>query len=212
MAHTHRKSPYWLALNVLERVAALGLLLALAPFLVTVAIITVLLSRRSPLIAHRRLGVGGRPFWVLKFRTMWQPDARGTGSLVLVEQIVDEKGPRQKSANDARISSRFARFCRRHSIDEMPQLVHVVRGEMSLVGPRPITASEWAMHYHPHAADVLEVKPGLSGLWQIKGRGRLSYAQRRDLDLALVRNRSLKLYFQILLWTVPEIWTGRNTW
>jgi lipopolysaccharide/colanic/teichoic acid biosynthesis glycosyltransferase len=59
---------------------------------------------------------------------------------------------------------------------------------------------------------VLDVKPGLSGLWQIGGRSRLTYAQRRDLDLALVRNRSLKLYFQILLWTLPEIWSGRNAW
>jgi lipopolysaccharide/colanic/teichoic acid biosynthesis glycosyltransferase len=86
----------------------------------------------------------------------------------------------------------------------------VVRGEMSLVGPRPITDSEWKLHYHPHAAEVLDVKPGLSGLWQTHGRSRLSYEQRRDLDLALVRNRSLKLYFQILLWTLPEIWNGRN--
>src|ERR1022692_4053821 len=64
----------------------------------------------------------------------------------------------------------------------------------------------------PQAAEVLDVKPGLSGLWQIRGRSRLTYEQRRDLDLALVRNRSLKLYFQILLWTLPEIWSGRNAW
>jgi lipopolysaccharide/colanic/teichoic acid biosynthesis glycosyltransferase len=83
---------------------------------------------------------------------------------------------------------------------------------MSLVGPRPITDSEWKLHYRPHAAEVLDVKPGLSGLWQIRGRSRLTYEQRRDLDLALVRNRSLKLYFQILLWTLPEIWSGRNAW
>jgi lipopolysaccharide/colanic/teichoic acid biosynthesis glycosyltransferase len=130
-------------------------------------------------------------------------------------------GPRRQSAlgaevphhvADQRVCSRFARFCRRHSIDELPQLLHVVRGEMSLVGPRPITDTEWELHYRPHAAEVLDVKPGLSGLWQIGGRSRLTYAQRRELDLALARNRSLKLYFQILLWTLPEIWTGRNAW
>jgi len=102
------------------------------------------------------------------------------------------------------------RLLRRTSLDELPQLLHVVRGEMSLVGPRPITDSEWKMHYRPHAAEVLDVKPGLSGLWQTQGRSRRTYEQRRDLDLALVRNRSLKLYFQILLWTLPEIWSGRN--
>jgi len=209
---TLRRPPLSLLLSGVERTAAVGALVALAPLMATVAITTAVLSGRSPLIAHRRLGLGGHPLWVLKFRTMWRRGARRTGRFALVEYIVDESGPREKGARDNRISSRFARFCRRHSIDELPQLLHVVRGEMSLVGPRPITDSEWKSHYCPHAAEVLEVKPGLSGLWQIMGRSRLTYEQRRDLDLALVRNRSLKLYFRILLWTLPEIWSGRNAW
>lgn len=212
MACLKPKSTLWLLLGGLERVAALGVLVAVAPLMAIVAISTVVLSRTSPLIAHRRLGLGGRPLWVLKFRTMWRHGTRPPGRLALVEYIVDENGPRAKSCRDCRISSRFALFCRRHSIDELPQLLHVVRGEMSLVGPRPITDSEWKLHYRPHAAEVLEAKPGLSGLWQTMGRSRLSYEQRRDLDLALVRNRSLKLYFRILLWTLPEIWNGRNAW
>jgi exopolysaccharide production protein ExoY len=207
-----RKSTLWLLLSGLERIAALCVLLSLAPLMLIVAIATAVLSRTSPLIAHRRLGLGGSPFWVLKFRTMWRRGTPPAGRFALVEYIVDESGPQRKSARDHRICSRFARFCRRHSIDELPQLLHVVRGEMSLVGPRPITASEWKLHYHPHAAEVLDVKPGLSGLWQIGGRSRLTYEQRRDLDLALARNGSVKLYFQILLWTLPEIWSGRNAW
>ena len=218
MAGPVRKSILWLVLSGLERIAALCVLLALAPFMLIVAIATAALSRTSPLIAHRRLGLGGSQLWVLKFRTMWPrvprpPDgARAAGRLALVEYVVDESGPREKGAGDHRICSRFARFCRRHSIDELPQLLHVVLGEMSLVGPRPITDSEWKLHYRPHAAEVLDVKPGLSGLWQTSGRSRLTYAQRRELDLVLVRNRSIKLYFQILLWTLPEIWSGRNAW
>ena len=212
MACLKPKSTLWLLVSGLERVAALGVLVAVAPLMAIVAISTVVLSRTSPLIAHRRLGLGGRPLWVLKFRTMWRHGTRPPGRLALVEYIVDENGPRAKSCRDCRISSRFALFCRRHSIDELPQLLHVVRGEMSLVGPRPITDSEWKLHYRPHAAEVLEAKPGLSGLWQTMGRSRLSYEQRRDLDLVLVRNRSLKLYFRILLWTLPEIWNGRNAW
>ena len=210
MRALRRQSNHWLALGVLERLAALCLLLALAPLLLIVAAVIAALSRKSPLIAHRRLGLGGNPIWVLKFRTMWRRGAPPDRRLALVEYIVDENGPRRKGARDPRISSSFARFCRRHSIDELPQLLHVLRGRMSLVGPRPITAAEWQLHYRTHAADVLGVKPGLSGLWQTMGRSRLTYAQRRDLDLALVRNRSLKLYFQILWWTLPEIWTGRN--
>jgi lipopolysaccharide/colanic/teichoic acid biosynthesis glycosyltransferase len=209
---SQRKSKLWLLLSVLERFAALAVLLVLSPLMLVVAISTVLLSRTSPLIAHRRLGLGGSPLWVLKFRTMWRRGPRPAVRFALVEYIEDEGGPREKSTRDQRICSRFARFCRRHSIDELPQLVHVVRGEMSLVGPRPITDSEWKLHYRRQAAEVLQVKPGISGLWQIRGRSRLTYEQRRDLDLALVRNRSLKLYFQILLWTLPEIWSGRNAW
>ena len=207
-----RNSTRWLLLSALERLAALCMLAALAPLMLMVAVSTAVLSRTSPLIAHRRLGLGGRPLWVLKFRTMWRRGARPAGRFALVEYIVDESGPREKGVRDHRICSRFARFCRRHSIDELPQLLHVVRGEMSLVGPRPVTDFEWKLYYRRHAAEVLEVKPGLSGLWQTKGRGRLTYEQRRDLDLALARNRSLKLYFQILLWTLPEIWSGRNAW
>jgi lipopolysaccharide/colanic/teichoic acid biosynthesis glycosyltransferase len=212
MLGLERKSILWLLLSVLERIAALGVLVALAPLMLMVAIATAVLSRTSPLVAHRRLGLGGSPLWVLKFRTMWRRGPRAAGRFALVEYIVDESCPREKGVRDHRICSRFARFCRRHSIDELPQFLHVVRGEMSLVGPRPITDSEWKLHYRPHAAEVLDVKPGLSGLWQIRGRSRLTYEQRRDLDLALVRNRSLKLYFQILLWTLPEIWNGRNAW
>lgn len=207
-----RKSTPWQMLSLLERMAAVGVLVVLAPLMAIVAILTAVLSRTSPLIAHRRLGRGGSPLWVLKFRTMWRPGKRPAGRFALVEYIVDETGPGEKEVRDDRICSPFARFCRRHSIDELPQLLHVVRGEMSLVGPRPITDTEWKRHYRPHAAEVLDVKPGLSGLWQIQGRSRLTYEQRRDLDLALVRNRSLKLYFQILLWTLPEIWRGRNAW
>jgi exopolysaccharide production protein ExoY len=195
-----------------ERLVALIVLLLLSPFLFAVGLITAILSGKSPLIAHRRLGFGARPFWMLKFRTMWYTGACSNGRFALVERIVDESGPHRKGAKDPRVSSRFARFCRRHSIDELPQLVHVVRGEMSLVGPRPITLSEWQQHYREHAADVLRVKPGLSGLWQIHGRSRLTYEQRRELDLALVRNRSWRLYFQILWLTLPEIWNGRNAW
>jgi len=212
MFRLKRPSIHWLIISVLERLAALGMLAVLAPALLLVAIVTFILSRKSPLIAHCRLGLGGRPLWVLKFRTMWPDGGQSAAQFGLVEYIVDESGPRQKGARDHRISSSFARFCRRHSIDELPQLVHVVRGEMSLVGPRPVTASEWQLHYHPHAAGVLEVKPGLSGLWQIKGRSRLSYEQRCDLDLKLVSNLTPKMYFQILLWTVPEVLTGRNGW
>ena len=200
------------ALNALERIAALVMLAALSPVLAVVGLIVAALSGRSPLIAHQRLGFGGTPFWVLKFRTMWPRRAPDRTRLTLVEYIVDEDGPQRKTVCDSRISSAFARFCRRHSIDELPQLWHVVRGEMSLVGPRPITPFECRLHYRGDAAEVLGVKPGISGLWQIMGRSGLTYEQRRNLDLELVRNRSLRLYVRILLGTLPAVFSGRGAW
>ena len=106
----------------------------------------------------------------------------------------------------------FARFCRRHSIDELPQLWHVIRGQMSLVGPRPVTGSELQRYYSRDASEMLEIKPGIAGLWQISGRSRLSYEERRDLDLRFVRTRTLRMYFRILLRTIPEVLTGENSW
>jgi lipopolysaccharide/colanic/teichoic acid biosynthesis glycosyltransferase len=129
-----------------------------------------------------------------------------------IEHIDDDGGPELKSATDSRVSGRFARFCRRHSIDELPQFWHVISGEMSLVGPRPITQRELHRYYGVHAAEVLEAKPGLAGLWQISGRNRLTYAERCRLDLRLVRERSIPLYCAILLRTLPEVFRGKNSW
>jgi lipopolysaccharide/colanic/teichoic acid biosynthesis glycosyltransferase len=83
---------------------------------------------------------------------------------------------------------------------------------MSLVGPRPVTDAEMRRYYGSDAKEVLGVKPGIAGLWQISGRNRLSYAKRRGLDLEFVRHRSLRMYLRILLRTVPEIWSGSNSW
>ena len=126
----------------LERTASAMLLILLSPLLLTVALLTAALSRRSPLVAHLRVGQFGAPLWTYKFRTMWGVRASGSSPVRLVERFVDESGMEYKSTSDPRVTSAFARFCRRYSIDELPQLVNVVRGEMSLVGPRPLTDGE----------------------------------------------------------------------
>src|SRR3989442_4517754 len=142
-----------------------------------------LLSGQSPLIAHRRVGWRGETLWMLKLRTMWTRGSRGAQSgSGWLEHVEDEAGPEHKQVGDPRVANWFARFCRRHSMDEMPQLWHVIRGEMSLVGPRPITAAELQQYYGADAEEVLRVKPGIAGLWQISGRNRLTYAERRMLD------------------------------
>jgi lipopolysaccharide/colanic/teichoic acid biosynthesis glycosyltransferase len=201
-------------LGICERVASLALFAAVSPVLVGSALAMTLRSGRTPLIAHRRVGWQGSPLWMLKLRTMWpvtSDNASGARS-GWIEYIDDDLGPRLKQPGDARVSSPFARFCRRHSIDELPQLWHVVRGQMSLVGPRPMTERELRRYYGAAAHEILQVRPGLAGLWQISGRNRLTYAERRDLDLKLVRGRSARLYIQILLRTVPQVLSGSGSW
>jgi lipopolysaccharide/colanic/teichoic acid biosynthesis glycosyltransferase len=117
-----------------------------------------------------------------------------------------------KEACDPRITSRFAAFCRCHSIDEIPQFWHVFRGEMSLVGPRPLTRIELARHYGTHASELVSVKPGLTGLWQVSGRSNIKYPQRAALDLKLVRELTPKMYSTILLRTFSALVIGRGAW
>ena len=164
----------WQLVAMGERVAALCLLLPALPLIAACALVLGLRSRRFPLIAHRRVGWQGEDLWMLKLRTMWPDGGAGRYGGLKIEYIDDEFGPEQKSACDARVSCRFARFCRRHLIDELPQLWHVVSGHMSLVGPRPVTARESRSYYGAHAAEILRVKPGLAGLWQVSGRNRLT--------------------------------------
>ena len=147
---------------------------------------------------------------MLKLRTMW--DRPTLSRRAWIEFIDDPAGSLQKAAHDTRVRSVFARFCRRHSIDELPQLLHVVRGEMSLVGPRPLTAEELSRYYGPDAPEILDAKPGIAGLWQVSGRNRLTYAERLALDLKLVRERSPRMYLRILIRTAAEVWRGANSW
>lgn len=196
-------------LSALERLIALTAGLFLLPFLLAIAAATAILSKSAPLVAHRRVGRNGVLLWMLKFRTMWNGEPGASG---LVEHLGESHVPEVKAGDDPRVTSRFAAFCRRHSIDELPQLWHVVRGEMSLVGPRPVTAAEWDAHYGAASAEILQLKPGLSGLWQTRGRNRLTYRQRRRLDLFLARHYCLLFYLRILGATIPRVLGGRDAW
>jgi len=193
-----------------ERAAGAVLFMLALPMMAVAALVLWMLCGRSPLIAHRRVGWRGRTLWMLKLRTMWGGDDRS--QCAWIEHIDDDTGPEQKSENDPRVRSRLARFCRRHSIDELPQLWHVATGEMSLVGPRPMTERELVAHYGDDAGEILRAKPGLAGLWQVSGGNRLTYEERRRLDLRLVRDRSVGMYFGILLRTLPEVFSGENSW
>ncbi len=196
-------------LSCCERAIGTVAFVVLLPPMAVLAVIIFLLSGRAPLVAHRRVGRYGQPFWMLKFRSMWNGERGGGG---MIERLPEVKVPEVKAGNDPRVTSRFAAFCRRHSMDELPQLWHVARGEMSLVGPRPVTLGEWNQHYGASAQEVLALKPGLTGLWQTRGRNRLTYRQRRRLDVFLARHYCLLLYLRILGHTVPRVLAGRDAW
>jgi lipopolysaccharide/colanic/teichoic acid biosynthesis glycosyltransferase len=198
------------ALLVAERLVAAMLFALVAPLLLAAAVAVRLASGESPFVAHLRLGQHGRALWVVKLRTMW-PSPPSRRSSPFLQRIVE--APLQpKDRGDPRVTSRLAAVCRRYSIDEVPQLLQVALGQMSLVGPRPITGAEFAAHYGPVTKEVLSVKPGITGLWQIMGRSRLTHRQRRRLDVFLVRHRSVGFYLRILLRTLPKLCVADDAW
>jgi exopolysaccharide production protein ExoY len=198
-------------LYALEPIAAALCLICLSPFLVILALAIYAASGASPLVAHRRVGRYGTTLWVYKFRSMWPSGGYARRSPSFIEKVADDE-PKPKLGPDPRVTSGFASFCRRHSIDELPQLALVAAGRMSMVGPRPITRFELNEYYDPDAMEVLSIKPGLTGLWQIRGRSRLTYRQRKRFDLFLVRHFSAGLYFRIVALTIPGVLFAKDAW
>ena len=174
------------------------------------------LSGRPPLVALRRIGLYGEPFWLFKIRTMWEgrqpPSEAGLalGALGWVEYKAEMEVPEVKHGRDPRVTSRFAGLCRRLSLDELPQLLQVARGTMRLAGPRPMTGPELDRYYGDAATEVLSVLPGITGLWQVRGRNRLTYRQRLRLDRFFVRHQGWRLYLWVLLRTPGSVIRGEG--
>lgn len=179
----------------------------LAPLLVLIAI-AVKLSDGGPIfyVAHR-CGVGGRIFGVLKFRTM-HTDANERLARILESDPVakQEWDTYEKLRNDPRVTP-LGNFLRRTSLDELPQLINILRGEMSLIGPRPIAKSE-VYRFGPYFAEYVRVRPGVLGLWQVSGRSKLTYQQRVQLDVKYVNEWSFLLDMKILMLGVPAVIFG----
>jgi lipopolysaccharide/colanic/teichoic acid biosynthesis glycosyltransferase len=195
--------------RLVDLVVASAALLLAVPLMVVIAILVRASSPGPVLFRQTRLGYGERPFQMLKFRTMYAHcDDRTHREFVL--RMLGGEDPRQdrrtavfKLDHDPRITPAGG-FLRRSSLDELPQLVNVLRGEMSLVGPRP--AMPWEVEqYQPHHRQRFRVKPGITGLWQVRGRSRLSWPQALDLDVEYVRRRSVALDLWILLMTLPAV-------
>src|SRR5262245_8998249 len=186
--------------------ASAGLLLA-APLLL-VAAIAIRLDSAGP-VFHRavRVGRGGRKFTFLKLRSMRVGAEELRGLLLHLNQA---EGPAFKLHDDPRVT-RVGRWLRKLSLDELPQLLHVLRGDMSLVGPRPPFPEE-VERYEPWMLRRLSVRPGLTCLWQIRGRSDLGFEEWMRLDLEYVDRQSFRLDVVILVLTIPAVLSARGAY
>lgn len=187
---------------------ATSLFVVLLPFFVAIAAL-VKLDGGPAFFGHRRLGMNGRHFHCLKFRTMVVNSAEVLKELLARDPAAAEEWARtQKLTNDPRVTA-IGRFLRKTSLDELPQLINVLRLEMSLVGPRPIVDAE-AGHYGEYIELYYKTRPGVSGLWQVSGRSDTSYAERVRLDGWYVRNWAIWHDVAILLKTLPAVLAQRG--
>jgi len=191
-------------IRILDLTIASLALIFLLPLMLVVAVICKVQDGGPILFAQSRCGSNGRRFACLKFRSMVvDADARLAQLLKVDPCARAEWEATHKLTNDPRIT-RCGRFLRASSIDELPQLFNVIRGEMSLVGPRPIVPNEM-VRYGRYMADYNRILPGITGLWQISGRSDTTYRRRVALDVLYTRKRSLRVYLYILVMTVPAV-------
>ncbi len=193
--------------RVVDIIVSLLILIIGFPLWLCIALGIAISSPGSILFKQTRIGLSGRPFKVYKFRSMYNDaDAR----LAELMALNEAQGPLFKIKDDPRVTP-IGRFLRHTSFDEIPQLFNVIKGDMSLVGPRPALPSEVAQ-YDELQRGRLAVKPGMTGLWQVRGRSNISFDEGVLMDLYYIENWSLRLYFQTLIRTIPVVIFGRGAY
>jgi lipopolysaccharide/colanic/teichoic acid biosynthesis glycosyltransferase len=193
-----RPMPLWK--RCLDVFGAVVGLMVLAPLMAVIAIAIKLASPGPVLFRQRRSGLGGQSFTIYKFRTM-APDAEQRKPLLLSQN--EQDGPAFKIKEDPRVTT-LGRLLRTTSLDELPQLWNVLQGNMSLVGPRPLPCDE-SQACSRWQRQRLDVTPGLTCIWQVRGRGRVSFAEWVRMDLRYIRSHSLVLDLLLLVLTVPAV-------
>jgi exopolysaccharide biosynthesis polyprenyl glycosylphosphotransferase len=188
-----------------DLVLSLALLIVLAPVLLLIALAVKLSSSGPVIYRSTRPGMGGKPFHCFKFRTMRDQADQIQADL---EPFNESSGALFKIRRDPRLT-RVGRFLRRFSLDELPQLVNVVRGEMSLVGPRPLPTRDFERLEEWHKKRYL-VLPGITGLWQVSGRADLDFDDLVRLDFLYLERWSILLDLAILLRTIPAVLSRRG--
>jgi exopolysaccharide production protein ExoY len=197
--------------DAMNLVLALVALVFLAPVMLTVALAVFLQDGGPVVFSHRRIGRGGRYFHCFKFRSMAIDAEERLAELLAHDPMARaEWAQDHKLRNDPRVT-RLGAFLRRTSLDELPQLFNVLRGEMSLVGPRPIVDAE-VVKYGRRFESYCAVKPGITGLWQVSGRNDTTYRARVALDCIYARQRSVLLDGMIIAATIPAVLMRRGSY
>lgn len=198
-------------IRALDVMFALAALIIFAPLMLILAAAIAIMDPGPIFFAHKRIGLGGKEFYCLKFRSMAVDAEQRLQALLASDERAREEWARdQKLRNDPRITP-LGQFLRKSSLDELPQLFNVLRGEMSLVGPRPIVRNE-VPRYGRYFGHYCAVRPGITGLWQISGRNDVSYRRRVAFDVTFTRVLSTRLYLRILVATVPSVLLQRGTY
>lgn len=178
-------------------------LIVLSPVFLIIAILIKLDSKGKVFYKHKRIGKNGEYIYLYKFRTMYSDSKERLEKLLEDPKIRKEWEENFKLENDPRIT-RIGKFLRKTSLDELPQLINILSGDMSIVGPRPVIDGE-IDKYGKNKAKFLSVTPGLTGWWACNGRSATTYAERIKLELYYVDNRSLKLDFKVIIKTFISV-------
>lgn len=187
-------------------------LLSLLPVFALLALLVKLTSKGTIFFGQERIGRGGKPFKCYKFRTMFQ-DAEARLETILKENpaLKEEWTSSFKLKSDPRIT-KVGKWLRRTSLDELPQFWNVLKGDLSIVGPRPVVREEIEGFYGSKAYKILSIRPGITGLWQVSGRNDISYAARIRLDEEYVNTHSLQLDLLLIAKTIPCLLRSRGAY
>ena len=191
--------------RIIDIVASFTGLILLSPLILIVSMLIKLESKGEVIFKQKRVGLNGKEFYMYKFRSMVINAEELKAEL---ESQNEMSGPMFKIKDDPRIT-KIGKFIRKTSIDELPQLINVIKGDMSLVGPRPSLPKEVAK-FEPWMKERLEVKPGLTCIWQVSGRNNIDFEDWMKLDIKYVRERSFKLDIKLILKTVLVLLGDKN--
>ncbi|HEV8051340.1 MAG TPA: sugar transferase [Parachlamydiaceae bacterium] len=207
--YKYQSLPFKRALDI---IFSLAVLILISPLFLVIAILIKATSKGKAIYYQTRIGRGGSHFRCYKFRTMYQnADSILEEILVNDPEKNDEWNRTHKLKNDPRVTP-IGHFLRKSSMDELPQFWNVLKGDLSVVGPRPVVKEEIAKHFGPKAEKIFSIRPGITGLWQISGRSDTSYSKRIALDEYYVENRTLLNDIKIIALTIPSILSKKGAY